>query len=274
MDNPELFTIMIFGDSFTFGAEVSDEYTWPSLLQQAEKRFQVLNMGVSGYGLDQMYLALTETISQYHPNLVILAPINDDFNRVLLGFRDYKKPLFTLSEDGQLTLTNTPIGDIDATMRELRAKYGWFTARLRLNRQDREWLSYQRSDAYGQRIKQMGRALIHGMITCATEHESAFLLTYLASSSEIEQPTGNAPWNNGEHRINEFETMLAEIAMETGVPFAPTQRAFLDAGHPWVHGHYKEAEDRFVSQLIYNAILQTPAWRKFEQANQAQGSHP
>ncbi|NBX93928.1 MAG: hypothetical protein EBQ85_11920 [Proteobacteria bacterium] len=51
------------GDSFTFGAEVNDNETWPSHLQNFSKT-TVLNGGVVGFGLDQTYLLFEELITQ------------------------------------------------------------------------------------------------------------------------------------------------------------------------------------------------------------------
>src|SRR5688572_25045606 len=42
------------GDSFTIGVGVSDEETWCAKL--SSERMKTLNMGVSGYGIDQAYL--------------------------------------------------------------------------------------------------------------------------------------------------------------------------------------------------------------------------
>ncbi|NDC24618.1 MAG: hypothetical protein EB078_12775, partial [Proteobacteria bacterium] len=67
------------GDSFTFGAEVNDNETWPSHLQNFSKT-TVLNGGVVGFGLDQTYLLFEELITQnnFKPSSVIisLTPLN------------------------------------------------------------------------------------------------------------------------------------------------------------------------------------------------------
>jgi len=71
--------ILTLGDSFTFGAEVNDNETWPSHLQNFSKT-TVLNGGVVGFGLDQTYLLFEELITQnnFKPSWVIisLTPLN------------------------------------------------------------------------------------------------------------------------------------------------------------------------------------------------------
>jgi hypothetical protein len=52
--------ILILGDSFTFGDEVSDNETYSSYLQAMLPNAEVINMGVHGYGHDQMLILLQE----------------------------------------------------------------------------------------------------------------------------------------------------------------------------------------------------------------------
>ncbi len=100
--------IIILGDSFTFGDEVSDDETYASRLQQMLPRTEVINMGIHGYGHDQMLILLREEGVKYEPDIVILGFLPMDMARNLLGFRDYAKPRF-VREEGELRLTGTPV---------------------------------------------------------------------------------------------------------------------------------------------------------------------
>ncbi len=100
--------ILIFGDSFTFGDEVSDNETYSYYLQQMLPQTEVINMGVHGYGHDQMLLLLREEGVKYEPDIVILGFLGLDISRNLLQFRDFAKPRFVLNS-GQLKLTGTPV---------------------------------------------------------------------------------------------------------------------------------------------------------------------
>ncbi len=51
---------MVLADSFTFGDEVSDDETYSSYLQQALPGAENINLGVHGYGHDQMLILLME----------------------------------------------------------------------------------------------------------------------------------------------------------------------------------------------------------------------
>ena len=106
--------IVVIGDSFAFGISdappgVSDEETYASRLEQLLPETEVINLGIGGYGTDQILLMLKEEGIRYHPDLVIVGVVTDDFDRNLEWFRDYAKPLFSLDEDGSLHLTRTPV---------------------------------------------------------------------------------------------------------------------------------------------------------------------
>ena len=55
------------GDSFTFGADVSDEETWPAALERETGR-RVVNAGVAGFGLDQTVLRAEQLVECTGPN--------------------------------------------------------------------------------------------------------------------------------------------------------------------------------------------------------------
>ena len=65
------YEILVLGDSMTFGEESSDEFVWTNILKKINKNLNVINLAVPGYGIDQMYIVLMETIKIYQPDLVI-----------------------------------------------------------------------------------------------------------------------------------------------------------------------------------------------------------
>jgi hypothetical protein len=105
---PGVVRILVFGDSFAFGEEVSDSETFCHRLADLLPGTQVLNFGVHGYGHDQMLIYLREQAQRYASDLVLLGYVSDDAERNLLGFRDFAKPRFRL-RDGHLVLEGTPV---------------------------------------------------------------------------------------------------------------------------------------------------------------------
>src|SRR5215475_14745174 len=100
--------ILILGDSFTFGDEVSDNETYPHYLQEMLPNTEIINMGVHGYGHDQMLILFKEEGIKYQPDIVILGFLQLDMSRNTLDFRDFAKPRFVL-EKGELKLTGIPV---------------------------------------------------------------------------------------------------------------------------------------------------------------------
>jgi hypothetical protein len=100
--------IVVLGDSFTFGYEVSDDETYPSYLGTMLPDTEVLNLGVVGYGLDQILLYLRQEGVKYHPDIVLLGYVWFDARRNLLSFNDFAKPKFEWTDAG-LRLTHVPV---------------------------------------------------------------------------------------------------------------------------------------------------------------------
>jgi len=110
--------IAIVGDSYTFGSKVAFEDTWGSVLEsELGGHCQVLNFGVAGFGVDQMYLRYLRDIRPWHPNMVILAFIGDDVKRTMgvysfLMFPNadypFPKPRFVI-HNGESHIINRPL---------------------------------------------------------------------------------------------------------------------------------------------------------------------
>ena len=100
-------SVLAVGDSFTFGDEVSNNETWPAILERLIKR-PVINAGVFAYGTDQAFLRLKFLLAKYKPDTIIFSFIGDDIKRceysTCFGFN---KPYFVISNNS-LNLMNVP----------------------------------------------------------------------------------------------------------------------------------------------------------------------
>src|SRR5579862_5164563 len=70
--------ILVLGDSFTFGEDVSDDETYSARLEGSLPGVEVLNLGVHGYGHDQMLVSLQEIGPKVHPDIVLLGFVGED----------------------------------------------------------------------------------------------------------------------------------------------------------------------------------------------------
>lgn len=113
--------IVTFGDSFTYGDEADIEETWPLILENMLAEIEVLNFGVSAYGLDQAYLRYLREGKEYEHDIVIIGFILEDADRHVDSFRPFKmgdtgipfaKPRFILDNE-ELSLIPSPLKRID-----------------------------------------------------------------------------------------------------------------------------------------------------------------
>lgn len=101
--------LLLYGDSFSkcvYGVECFQD-----ILNNDEKfsgQYYLLNYGVGGYGVDQIYLALTHSVGLYENPVVIVGLMTLDLDRSVLTVRGGQKPYFRL-ENKTLKLCGVPI---------------------------------------------------------------------------------------------------------------------------------------------------------------------
>ncbi len=120
--------VAIVGDSFTFGLEVADGEEFPARLDRLlSPGGESVNLGVEGYGIDQMLLRFERDALPMKPDVAVLAVILDDFGRAehAVAVTGHAKPRFVSTGSG-LALTNVPVPKIDGN-RARGVKPGFWT---------------------------------------------------------------------------------------------------------------------------------------------------
>ncbi len=124
--------LVVLGDSFTFGADVSLEDAWTTKLEEQREGIEVINLGVPAYGMDQAFLRWRVDGTELDATHVLLVIWPEDILRNLNLFRYYlmprsgfllAKPRFVL-EGGELQLVNSPIPAADEVAAILRSPLG------------------------------------------------------------------------------------------------------------------------------------------------------
>jgi hypothetical protein len=96
--------IVLVGDSYTFGAGVDFPDTFGEVLQKKSPNRVVYNLGMPGFGVDQVWMSVRHQAFSLHPDLIVAGIVDADFERSLVPFRlaeGFNKPTFKLV-DGQL----------------------------------------------------------------------------------------------------------------------------------------------------------------------------
>jgi hypothetical protein len=96
-------TILLIGDSIAYGAFVNDNETMGSNLQKKFGNYQVVNLGVPGYGLGQYYLRLKKHIKTLNPEkvLVVIGNSQDAWD-TSVNYTNAAKPYFVLKDKNKV----------------------------------------------------------------------------------------------------------------------------------------------------------------------------
>ena len=172
--------IVVVGDSFAFGQEVNDEETYAAVLGSTLSDTEVINLGVIGYGIDQMLLTVKGEALKYSPDLIIVAYISDDIERSLVSFRDFAKPVFVLDASGCLALVGTPVPPPAAWIADERWKSKALDTLDILHSDLRRIVGARRSEAF-----QLTWMLLKEMARVAGDADTNILFVFEPSDTEI-----------------------------------------------------------------------------------------
>jgi hypothetical protein len=177
--HPQKVRILFLGDSFTFGDEVSDDETFAEKVQTMLPEAETINMGVHGYGHDQMLLIFLEMGLRYRPDIVILGFLPADMERNVLRFRDFAKPMFAV-RNGVLVLTNSPVRSPETILR-----WDWVRPRI-IDALSMTLARFRTVSGRRELEEQKVTRLILDELVDAVFHSGAKLLfAYLPSGAEI-----------------------------------------------------------------------------------------
>jgi hypothetical protein len=185
--DPDKVRILTLGDSFTFGHEVSDSETYSYYLQEMIPQTEIINLGVHGYGHDQMLILLKEEGIKYEPDIIILGFLTMDMSRNLLNFRDYAKPKFVV-DNKELRLKNSPVPSPQEII-----KWDWIRPRIV------DMLSIIRhvfrhlSGLQEKREEEITTALLTEIIKLADSIHAIPIVAYLPARDEISVDTALMP---------------------------------------------------------------------------------
>lgn len=112
--SPTKTRIMFYGDSYTWGHGVNDEEIFTEKLKELfkQRKTEIINSGVSGYGTDQEFLFFKQSGFKWSPDIVVVMLFTRDIEADNISSRlenGYNKPYFQITPDGHLKLMNTPV---------------------------------------------------------------------------------------------------------------------------------------------------------------------
>jgi hypothetical protein len=183
---PGVFRVVAIGDSYTYGAEVDADQTYSAYLQRLLPSSQILNMGVTAYGIDQAVLKYLRHGRVYRPDLIVFGVFGPDYVRVPLSFFRFAKPVFQLDANNELVLTRTPVPPPEEMYRKLTAEMPPLSYIQALAR-----AAYQLHvggldlEAYYNKYDPLIERLFAALLRAAKEDGSRVLLLYIPTGNQL-----------------------------------------------------------------------------------------
>jgi hypothetical protein len=264
--------ILFFGDSFTAGRIPTN--TIPDQLERRLVDWKVLNFGVPGYGLDQIYLLLRSVIDDFDRPHVVVGIFYNDLDRLLFQVQASVKPWFEL-RDGTLVEHGVPIdSDVGTWPSTHGPRTRLYTARAARGVFDRlfarPWVSEKYfwlhpSETAGRRDEKeaLARALVRAIkAECDQRHVGLSVVLF--------------PYR--EHLVQEgwYEVFMRDLLRREGIEYldlqGPLQRRMKQRKIPWtavypVFNHPSADENAFIAGEIAAFLHGRHGWPTRNEAN-------
>ena len=250
--------IICAGDSFTLGFGVSNDQAWCQRLAALEPRFETVNMGQGGYGLDQAYLWYMRDGRPLDHHVLVFAFITNDFERMqLTRFNGFGKPLLDVRGDS-IVITNHPVSRTSWFTRWRAANIYTFSnmvsvqfAQLAMAKLARNAPAAKSDSAIArQRSAQRVASKIFETLNRVTrEKNSRLVLVHLPGPADY-RSANSAPW----------QTFVRDEAKRQGIPFIDVIE-ILRAVHPTEvyalfapNAHYSVKGNEFVAATLIREL--------------------
>lgn len=231
------YRVICLGDSFTMGWGVSDDETFPHLMEESTETIEAINMGCGAYGAQQCYLWYLRDGLELETDVLLLCVINDDFRRMAPRNKSADgtpRPIVDL-RDGELQLTRPTSARSVVTKRNpvIRFLKDLSTYRLLLS-----WArqSYGRRPVAEAHFVPASEAMLRDLARRSRERSQRFYLVYLPSLWEL--PDGSRLLDTWLREFLEEEGIGLIDLSTTFAGLSPSERRilYLPDGHFSVYG--------------------------------------
>ena len=262
--------IICSGDSQTFGDGVENDHTWCQDLESLDTRLQTVNMAVTGYGVDQMYLRYNREGTTLDHDVHVFAFVTDDFRRMqLTNLVGYEKPVLKL-QNGELATDNVPVPKESRfrhwlalkphPLREFRCVrlMAWLLDRVLPHRQGVD------SNTPTPEQRQIIVKMLEDLQAIEKQKNSILVLAYLPRESDYDPSGASSSWR----------TFISAESVKRGFVFADLLEKFQqlpvttkDGLFIWpgstqyfaeTPGHYDDQGNEWVAKELYSKLISIP----------------
>jgi len=206
--------VLLYGDSFA-QCITPRRRCFQAVLDESDlgDRYAMLNYGVGGYGLDQIYLMLARSIDAWvesDPVVIVGILVEEDLDRGVLSFRGWPKPRFELEGDG-LALVEPSTTDPDEWIRLSPPRIASYLSRFLTYRPGLLPRALQRSLQERRRKRPEKRELNRRILEqIQFELESRELRYFFFLFHNLEYVTSGA--------VSEWERLIVDFCAERSIP--------------------------------------------------------
>lgn len=247
--------VVCSGDSFTYGLGVANDRTWCHRLSELDSRFETVNLGQPGYGVDQAYLRYRKDGHGLNHAVHIFAFVSGNFNRIATAQqRNFGKPVLELNGD-ELDVGNVPVPRFRWTISRA-AERGDFRsidfARRVLSRLSSE--TFEMPDA--NRIKPIAARVFESIQEQDFENGITSVFVFLPTRKDIDKDRAWRTWVTS----TMYERSLPFVDLTTSlrsIPPAESASFFIADGLQGA-GHYNEAGNGWAARELYGRLIENP----------------
>jgi len=228
--------VLLYGDSFAQGVRGAQPFQ--HFLNRDEafgETHYLLNYGVGGYGLDQIYLLFKNSVDLYDDPVVVFSLLVGDINRSMLSVRGGQKPYFELV-NGRLELRGIPIDpDSDGYFARHPPQIQSYFWNLFLYRTDnpgpiRSYL--RKKEAKKKQKMDLNGAILSAVYKELTDRHLDFTILVFRDSTFRWNATWQDAWVKDQLEEMEVDYIWAPDILHREAAERPTAELFLPDGHP------------------------------------------
>lgn len=247
--------VVCSGGAYTYGLGVANDRTWCHRLSELDSRFEPINLGQPGYGIDQAYLRYLKDGRGLNHAVHVFAFVSGSFNRIATEQqRNYGKPVLDLVGD-ELVAGNVPVPRLRWTISRAAERADFRSidfARRVLARLSSE--AFEMPDA--NRVKPVAARVFASIQQADTENGIKSVFVFLPTRKDIDKDRTWRTWVTS----TMYESSLPFVDLTPdlrSIPVSESATFFIDDGTSGA-GHYSEAGNEWAATALYRRMIENP----------------
>jgi len=260
--------VVCSGDSFTFGIGVDNDHTWCEQLSSLDQRLQAVNMGVPGYGVDQIYLMYRRDGTRLDYDAQIFALITDDFRRMQKNsFLGYGKPELEV-RDGQLEVTDVPVKKASGLSRAVSGSGSLFAnlssvAVLQSLLDKFRPARHSSSHPIPDNTREVTAKILESLQALNHKKNATLVVVLLPTLGELTAAGPSQSWRGflRDESAKQGITFIDLLEDAQTLPISELDKLFIPHGSQrfmGTAGHLSDYGNQYVSRKIYQALQANP----------------